>query len=279
MRARVLNFSRPLYLREIMVQNGDSAKAIWITEMNWNAPPPDLPDRSFGYVTPEQQARYAVLAYQRAQQEWPWIGVINFWFFKRASDAEQGQAMYYFRMVEPDFAPMPVYDAMLAYTRSDEPPVLYSGVHQEDHWGLSYEGTWETRFEPAAELGSYQYTVGSNSSLTFDFSGSDLWLRAGPGVDGVLAYSLDGAAEETIPFSAGELVQVARGLPRGRHTISVRAVSGPLAVDSLTIQGRPSSEFWLMVGGVLALAGLVVLLAANVALRRRRWYERGRARR
>jgi len=31
MQPRVLNFSRPLYLREIMVKNGDAAKSIWIT--------------------------------------------------------------------------------------------------------------------------------------------------------------------------------------------------------------------------------------------------------
>ncbi len=46
MRPRVLNFSRPLYLREIMVHNGDADKPIWITEMNWNAPPPDLPEQA-----------------------------------------------------------------------------------------------------------------------------------------------------------------------------------------------------------------------------------------
>ncbi|MBN1658035.1 MAG: hypothetical protein JXA93_06515, partial [Anaerolineae bacterium] len=95
MRPRVLNFSRPLYLREIMVENGDAHKPIWITEMNWNAPPEDFPNKQFGYATEEQQARYAVEAFQRAQQEWPWLGVINVWFFKRASDAERDQAWYY----------------------------------------------------------------------------------------------------------------------------------------------------------------------------------------
>ncbi len=154
MRPRVLNFSRPLYLREIMVQNGDAHKPIWITEMNWNAPPPDFPDKQFGFVTPEQQARYAVLAYQRAQKEWPWLGVVNAWFFKRATDAEQNQARYYFRLVEPDFAPMPVYQALKDHMTSEEARVLYPGVHQEDHWALEYEGEWEPRFQPDAELGS-----------------------------------------------------------------------------------------------------------------------------
>jgi hypothetical protein len=49
------------------------------------------------------------------REEWPWMGVACFWFFKRADDSEREQPMYYFRMVEPDFAPLPVYRAMQAY--------------------------------------------------------------------------------------------------------------------------------------------------------------------
>ncbi len=41
--------------------------------------------------------------------------MINFWFFKRASDAEKDQEWYYFRMAEPDFTLMPVYHSMQSY--------------------------------------------------------------------------------------------------------------------------------------------------------------------
>jgi hypothetical protein len=111
-----VNYSRHVYLRDIMVRNGDEHKAIWISEMNWNAVPPDsgLPP-NYGQATLEQQARWAPLAYERAQKEWPWIGVINFWFFKRADDSEKNRTWYYFRMAEPDFTLMPVYEAMKAY--------------------------------------------------------------------------------------------------------------------------------------------------------------------
>ena len=81
--------------------------------MNWNAIPADHPAYPmFGRVTEQQQAEYAVQAFRRAQMEWPWMGVMNVWFFKRASDVEKDQPMYYFRMVEPDFTPMPVYAAI-----------------------------------------------------------------------------------------------------------------------------------------------------------------------
>jgi hypothetical protein len=279
MRPRVLNFSRPLYLREIMVQNGDADKPIWITEMNWNAPPPDLADKAFGFVTPEQQARYAVLAYRRAQQEWPWVGVVNFWFFKLATDAGQDQAMYYFRMVEPDFSPLPVYTALQEYTHSDEPLVLYPGVHQEDHWALSYDGPWKTRSDAAAELGAYRYAPhSSQATLQFTFEGTDLWLKAGPGSQGVVTYSLDGSAEKETKAAAGSSIVLASELPRGRHIISIRAASGPLTVDSLTIRERTPLTPWLVAGGgVIAAILLAVLVIGATAARRRRWYERSRA--
>jgi hypothetical protein len=43
------------------------------------------------------------------------MGVACFWFFKRADDSGQDQAWYYFRMVEPDFTPLPVYESVKAY--------------------------------------------------------------------------------------------------------------------------------------------------------------------
>ena len=234
MQPRVLNFSRPLYLREIMVKNGDAQKPIWITEMNWNAPPADFPQKPFGAVTLEQQARYAVLAYQRAQKEWPWVGVVSTWFFKRATDTETGQPMYYFRLVEPDFTPMPIYYALQDLMH--QPPVLYPGVHQEDDWALSYAGTWKDRSDPAAELAAYKSAESPDSTLDLTFEGTDLWLRPGPGATGTVACRVDGGAEKSAELGGGKPVRLARGLGRGQHTLRLRATSGSLSVDSLTVR-------------------------------------------
>ena len=114
MRPRVLNFSRPLYIREIMVANGDAHKPIWISELDWSPVPDDIPP-VYGRYSEGTRARYVVEAYERMQEEWPWMGVACFWFFKRADESERDQAWYYFRMVEPDFTPLPVYDAVKAY--------------------------------------------------------------------------------------------------------------------------------------------------------------------
>ena len=111
-----INYGRNQFIRDIMVAHGDSEKAIWISEMNWNALPAvsDLPAH-YGRVTLEQQAHWAPLAYQRAREEWPWMGVVNFWYFKRANDAEKNQSWYYFRMAEPNFTLLPVYYAVKNY--------------------------------------------------------------------------------------------------------------------------------------------------------------------
>jgi hypothetical protein len=278
MRPRVLNFSRPLYLREIMVRNGDSDKPIWITEMNWNAPPSDFPNKQFGYVTPEQQARYAVLAYQRAQQEWPWLGVVNAWFFKRATDQEQDQAWYYFRLAEPDLTPLPVYGALKDHMTSEEARVIYPGVYQEDHWALGYEGEWTLRPHPDAELGSDMTTPDSSqATLSFAFEGTDLALKAGPEVRGAIVYTIDGGPEQKLAIDPDKQVLVAEGLGNDRHEVTIRAASGLISVDSLTIGARPATGPWLIAGVVVLTGILLVILILGAAARRRRWYERSRA--
>ncbi|MBE2267415.1 MAG: cellulase family glycosylhydrolase [Anaerolinea sp.] len=164
LRTTTLNFGRHTYVRDIMVANGDADKAIWISEAAWN--PVDSPEvapdvigrENFGAVTQQQAAEYMPLAYERAQQDFPWIGVINYWFFKRADDSERGQSFYYFRMVEPDFTPLPIYDAMRNFTL---PPILYAGVHQADHWAIT--NGFEPTLQPDADaqFGAASLVVGA----------------------------------------------------------------------------------------------------------------------
>ena len=42
MRPRVLNFSRPLYVRELMLENGDAHKPILFSELDWSPVPEDV---------------------------------------------------------------------------------------------------------------------------------------------------------------------------------------------------------------------------------------------
>ncbi len=237
MRPGTVNFSRPLWVRDVMVTNGDAATPIWISEMNSNAAPESIPPR-FGRVTLEQQARYAPLAYERIQQEWPWAGVVTIWFFKRATDAEQDQAMYYFRMVEPDFTPMPIYDSMADYLTTLT-PTLYRGYHQESAWQLSYTGAWEDVAAPDAILGRYRRADGGSdveTHLSLHWAGRALTLIPGPGRGRILVTEDDGPGHEIV--LEGEPVILACRLIRRRDSaqaLTLTALGGTVTIDALQV--------------------------------------------
>ena len=124
MHPRVMNFGRPQFIRDLMVANGDGHKPIWISEMNWNAAPPDIGSR-YGRVTLAEQAGNLPLAYERIRADWPWLGVANAWYLKRATDhwEQNSQPEAYFRLLAPDFTPQPVYQSIQTYiatARGDE---------------------------------------------------------------------------------------------------------------------------------------------------------------
>jgi hypothetical protein len=268
-----INFSRPMFIRDIMVANGDAAKPIWVSEMNSNAVPNDPANIAgvggYGLVTPEQQARYAPLAYQRAMEEWPWVGVVNFWFFKRADDSEKNQSWYYFRMVEPDFTPLPVYDAMREYIANLK-PTLYPGYHQENHWALTYEGEWvignrrlQRVSEPApsaaegSALADYRQATEPGATVSFAYEGAALTLVPGPGA-GEIEVSVDGGAPRRVSLS-GEPVQLVGGLGRARHEVVLTAVSGEVGIDGFIVQRPWSPSPWLVVGTVGVFVAAIIL--------------------
>ena len=240
-----------------MVKNGDAGKAIWLAEMNWNAVPAGIrPD--FGQVTEEQQARYAPLAYARAQAEWPWVGATMFWFFKRADDSEKNQAWYYFRMVEPDFTPLPVYDSMKAYTH--QTPLMHPGWFQEDHWAVMWSEGWRLSTDPGATFGVFQQADTPGEWLRFTFSGTDLILITvrGPRM-GTLAVTIDGEMRKHDLFAeAFELqarVPLAQGLRDGAHTVEIKIESGDQFVDGFIVRRVPNRAGALAAVMALLLAG------------------------
>lgn len=278
MQPRVLNFSRPLYIRDIMVRNGDAHKPIWLSEMAWNALPSDVPlPAAFGRVTLDQQARYAVLAYQRLQQEWPWLGVANYWFLKQADARERDQSpQYYFRLLEPDFRPMPVYYALSR--AAHQVPIMYAGFRQEDHWAITYQGDWQEQRDQQAILGSYRQAMSEGATASFTFEGQNLWLVSirRPG-GGQLLVSIDNAPPQVVNLQAadatfGVRIPLARSLPSGRHHALLTAhldapnSAGP-AIDGFVVVNRPLA--WLQhVLGALTLP--VAVLAWLYFLRSRR---------
>lgn len=269
MQPRVLNFSRPLYVRDVMVRNGDAHKPIWLSELAWNAVPDNLPNKSYGQVTPEQQARYAVQAYRRLQSEWPWLDVSFYWFLKQADEQEKldGNPQYYFRLLDPDFTPQPVYEALKEANR--QPPVMYRGWRQEDHWAVDYSSGWQMAENRAATLGGVAQTGAAGERAAFTFYGSHLTLAAlaQPG-GGRLQIRVDEGDPLTVELGGERveqrLVPVVVALPQAEHRVQITALGdGPVAIDGFIVEDKPSLLLNRLGSALMTLAavgGLVVLL-------------------
>jgi hypothetical protein len=265
------NFARVQLLREIMVRHGDASVPIWATEVGWSA----LPDgwqgaAPYGRVTPDQQARYAVEAYQRAARDWPWMGVMNYWFWRRPNENERDQAWYYFRMVEPDWTPLPVFEALA--TQAQQPPVLGRGFHQEYHRALTYSGAWSLAAADDAVLGGVALLQHA-ATVRFTFEGNGLSLAlSGPFAPNTLTISIDGRKRhvrrtEIVPDTAITAWRVARGLGSGPHDVVIIVQSGPVALDGIIVYREPARWPWLL---LLVPLGLLAGLATSARLRRRR---------
>jgi hypothetical protein len=268
MRPTTVTFARSLYIRDLMVANGDADKAIWISEAAWNpidSPevPADVANReNYGVVTQEQAARYMPLAYQRAQTEWPWIGVINYWFFKRPADYERDQSWYYFRMVEPDFTPLPIYESMRAHIGSAE-PLLYAGVHQEDHWGIAYDSPPEQQSHADAQFERAALTA----NVTFTAHGTDLiarWAGAGP----VTLWRGDQPLWTSADSDLTQGQHIALSLTAADHALRLTADDGqPFLLDSITVLDRSAANLYPLAAAAGALL-LIALGSLILSLRR-----------
>lgn len=267
--AQRTNFSRPILVREIMVKNGDAHKPMWAMEIGWNAVPANFEFAPFGRVTDAQQARYAVQAYERAQSEWAWMGVLNYWFFKRAYDNEREQPFYYFRLFDPDFTPRPVFRAIKDYIATAR--WLGLGFHQETHWAIEFAGNWLTRrwgngVTDAARVGQVGDTMG------FDFRGNELELALVENpYSGVIRVRIDGGVPRTIDLrstdpSSSARVVIARNLSPGQHHAEITVERGALWLDGVIV--KQTNGWWSEKLGWLG--GLVVVLVGGVILWRRK---------
>ncbi len=74
----LLNFSHVILMREVMQVNGDSDKAIWLTQFGWNSLPVNWQGEHsvWGNTDEETRARYTAQALKRVANEWNWVGAM-----------------------------------------------------------------------------------------------------------------------------------------------------------------------------------------------------------
>ncbi len=286
------NFRRAELVRLIMVKYGDEDKAIWFNEYGWNAAPADMPPERLIWdrVSDEQQARWTVEGIQYAQEHWPWAGVLCIWYFRQVGgEYPQTDAAYYFRMVNEDFTPMPVYNSVKEATRAFA--VATPGWYEETAAPVRRQAGWLLGYTLNVDNGAYAMSSAPGSKMMLTFLGTDLSLRVRQGPDGgQLLVSVDGGGGRLTSLprdSFGQafldlygpeekwidvhLVQgLGREFPLRPHRLELtvaqeqnEASEGHLcALDTLEVDYRPSyTIFWALAGafGGVVLVGLVGL--------------------
>jgi len=278
-----LNFQRVLLERAVMEKFGDAQKAVWILEYGWNAAPETIPDSRliWGRVTEEQQAQYTVRGIEFARENWEWVGVFSIWYFRQVGDISPSNPEYYFRMVDVDFAPRPVYFSVSSAAKPQQ--VAGPGEYEETNPALLFNRQWFSRADANASAGQFMQaldTLTNNptaGTATLHFYGQalDLQFRRAPGA-GRMFVTIDGKTVGGLPrdetgqsfveqAAAREewraVAPVVRGLPLGEHTATLRA-EGAVNLDGFTVPAIPPPQPpWLPIGILGALGLGCVFLA------------------
>ncbi len=264
------NFSRPIQTHDIMVKNGDGDKPVWAAEYGWVSLPSNWtgdPSPWGKPVDPQTQADYLYQGYLRAQQEWPWMGVMCVWNFRQplpaTAPSQVGNPTRGFSIVGHDFNPTPAYT--LLQQQSQSLRLAYTGVYGAASPQLQHDAGWTL-----AGTGSQAKLADSQSGATasIDFSGTrlDLLLTGNPSslkitIDGQQE-SLKTASNTSTGISAGKRVTVASGLSDGPHLakIVVNSSNDPLALDGFVVVRRTVNSWiypWIY-------AGLALVLLLNI---------------
>jgi len=274
-RVDTLNFSRIVALREVMVQNGDSRKAVWASNWGWNALPLDWSGELsiWGQVTQQQQIAYSHEALDRAEREWPWLAgmILQHWQPNLPVD----NAQWGFSLLTPDGETTPLWDAL---AQRDVIDAASNGLYHPKNPHARYSGLWT--FGPlGADIG---WLETSDSRLEFEFMGRELalWLREGDYM-AFLYPTVDQEQANATPRDSGgrsyiflrsatlepelNLVPAARNLKDEPHTLQLVADKGwdqwalaGLAVSSGNL-ARPYNiqiriaQFTMVIAGLAAL--------------------------
>jgi len=267
-----LNFSRPLLVREVMEAHGDTDKAIWAATFGWNSLPADWEDvpSIWGSVDEATQATYTIGALERAETEWPWMGVMCLNNVQPrpavTRDVPDAEEHWGFAIIGPDGEPRPIYQAVQAW--ADRPLVAQPGVYPASTSLAEFEGSW--RLGPlGADIGRF-----GDSRVTLDFEGTGvaLTVRRGP-YRAFLYVTIDGKPAPPLPIDQqGQsyvvlydpladvaTVSLAEDLTPGVHTVEVTADRGwyQWSLVDWRIVERPTLPY--LHAGMVAFSVLAVL--------------------
>jgi len=296
-----LNFRRVELQRRIMEEAGDRCTPVWAAEYGWNAAPEGV-GSMWGGVGEEDQAAWTVAGVDYARTYWPWSGVFSIWFF-RHPDAPPEDAVYHFRMVDPDFTHRRVYTAVQA--AAAPPAVAGPGEWAErsapvrldrlDDWVWAWDAPAEARGprrlgcageaccrapDDRAVDASYLASAASGARLAFRFRGAAVAVRAKT-LSQVASLSAEVNGRETSVLlkeaDGWQWHALADNLPGGVHelTLALGGAGGRVAVDGFRVGEGPPSDprrWWaLLLGAAAAALAVVLVIDVRYVASRLRW--------
>ena len=232
----MLNFSRIVAFREVMVANGDGRKPLWASGYGWNALPPDWEGAPsiWGEVTESERVQNTLKSLDRVYRELPWLGAMFLHHWQPAAAADSPE--WGFALVQHDGSPSLL---LLALNDHQYPDRAQNGLYHARNENARYSGVWQFS-ELGADIG---WQAQTDSQLAFDFFGTDvaMLLREDdyvaflyPRVDGKSANATqkDSSGNSYIFLRSNSrgpeqnLVSISAGLPLEPHTLEVVADQG-----------------------------------------------------
>ncbi len=246
-----VNFNRPAAIHEVMIQQGDGAKAVWASEYGWISVPPALASAYkqapfWGDSVDElTQASYLREGIERVRREWPWLGVINVWFMRADPTFADVPKNFtnYFALVTPDFKLRPAYTALADYNRARS-RTAYTGWHSADN-------------SPAlVQTGP--------KSLRFTFEGERLALSLKGSENNLLfKVKLDAQSEQTVTGASGQQIILGDNLADTAHTAEITGLEAGQIRDLLV--SRTNHFAWLIALGLLVFSLGFIISGARLA--------------
>ncbi|MCC7107313.1 MAG: hypothetical protein IT307_19430 [Chloroflexi bacterium] len=114
-------FRRVEQLHQIMADNGDDAKQIWLMEFGWTT---DKIHPGYSWYATDETSKSSLIvnAFKYAKQAWsPWIGVMTLWTIADPNWGAQDEQVWW-AVTNPNGTNRPAYDRLLQARNSGELP-------------------------------------------------------------------------------------------------------------------------------------------------------------
>lgn len=282
----ILNFSRIVALREVMLAHNDGRKPLWASHWGWNSLPDDWKGAPsiWGGVSAAEQVKYTLQAFDRAHRELPWLGAMFLQHWQ--PDAPPDSAQWGFSLMGPDDQPTGLLAALQNYAF---PTVAQNGLLHARNEHARYSGVWQFS-ELGADIG---WLETSDSQLEFDFYGRDIamLLREDDYIAFLYPTVDDRPANATAHDSAGNsyiflrshshgaelnLAPIARDLSLSRHRLRVVADRGwdRWAIAGYAVSsGNLAADFdrQIALGIIASILSLCACLTSIASAPWRRW--------